>query len=211
DDMAVQSSAEVLLPAEAAEAGFEDPRLFAWRDRLWCCARVGTPANDQESEQVIACLDAGGAGPIRLTLWRVLHPQGRHQQNWIPLVRADPAETGAEGLQFITGYDPTCVVDEDACLILETTPAIAAEQFDGCTPAIGFDACRGQGTSGGWLALIHEAETHDGEQYNQHRWVWFDEASILRRVSPPFFFRQKGSERAAGLAPHPDGKHLLIS
>jgi len=59
--------------------------------------------------------------------------------------------------------------------------------------------------------LIHETEMRDGEQYDQHRWVWFDEASNLRKVSPPFFFRLTGIERAAGLAPHPDGRHILIS
>jgi hypothetical protein len=30
-------------------------------------------------------------------------------------------------------------------------------------------------------------------------------------VNPPFFFGQRRLERAAGVAPHPDGKHLLIS
>jgi len=59
--------------------------------------------------------------------------------------------------------------------------------------------------------LIHETEKRDGERYDRHRWVWFDEASVLRGVSLPFFFGREGIERAAGLAPHPDGKHLLIS
>ena len=95
--------------------------------------------------------------------------------------------------------------------ILETIPAIAAERFDGGTPAIGFNVGLSQGKGDGWLALIHEAERRNGEQYDWHRWVWFDEASVLRGVSPPFFFGRGGIERAAGLAPHPDGKHLLIS
>jgi hypothetical protein len=93
----------------------------------------------------------------------------------------------------------------------QATPAVAAEQFDGGTPAIGFNVGLSQGTRDGWLALIHEAERRNGEQYDWYRWVWFDEASVLRGVSPPFFFGRGGIERAAGLAPHPDGKHLLIS
>ena len=30
-------------------------------------------------------------------------------------------------------------------------------------------------------------------------------------MSPPFLFGREGIERAAGLTPHPDGRHLLIS
>jgi hypothetical protein len=211
EDLAVQSSAEVVVPPETPEAGFQDPRLFAWRDGLWCCARMLTPAVEGECEQLLACLDDRGPGPIRLTLQRLLHAPGRHQQNWMPRVKPAPGEGRSEELQFITGCDPTRVVDDEACPILETTPAIAAEQFDGGTPAIDFDACRWQGMGGGWLALIHETELRDGEQYDRHRWVWFDEASALRRVSPPFLFGREGIERAAGLTPHPDGRHLLIS
>src|ERR1700730_1118802 len=211
EDMAVQSSAEVLVPAETPEAGFQDPRLFAWRDGLWCCARVVTPATEGECGQLLACLDDHGPGPIRLTLRRLLRAQGRHQQHWMPRVKPAPGGAGVEGLQFITGCDPTRVVDDEACPILETTPAIAAEQFDGGTPAIDFDACSVQGTGGGWLALIHETELRGGEQYDRHRWVWFDEASILRGVSPGFCFGRKGIERAAGLVSHPDGRRLVIS
>jgi hypothetical protein len=210
-DTSVKSSAEVLMPAETSEAGFEDPKLFAWRDGLWCCAREGTPAKDGESEQVLACVDDHDPGPIRLTHRRVLRAQGRHQQHWMPRVRPIPGEAGAEQLQFITGCDPTRVIGDDACPILETTPAIAAERFDGGTPAIAFNAGLSQGTRDGWLALIHETEQRNGEQYDRHRWVWLDEASVLRGVSPPLFFGRGGIERAAGLAPHPDGKHLLIS
>jgi hypothetical protein len=41
--------------------------------------------------------------------------------------------------------------------------------------------------------------------------VWFDEAGVLRGVSPPFCFGKKGIERAAGLVSHPDGRRLVIS
>jgi hypothetical protein len=211
EDLAVQSSAEVLVPPETPEAGFQDPRLFTWRDGLWCCARMLTPAAEGECEQLLGCLDDRGPGPIRLTLQRLLRAQGRHQQNWMPRVKPAPGEGGAEGLQFITGCDPTRVVDDEASPILDTTPAIAAEQFDGATPAIDFDACPWRGTGRGWLTLIHETELREGEQYDWHRWVWFDQASVLRGVSPPFCFGKKGIERAAGLVSHPDGRRLVIS
>jgi hypothetical protein len=211
EELAVQSSAEVLAPPETPEPGLQDPRLFAWRDGLWCCARVVTLATEEGCEQLLACVDDQGPGPTRLTPMRLLRVRWRHQQHWMPLVKLALGEAGAEGLELITGCDPTRVVDDEARPILETTPAIAAEQFDGATPAIDFDACPWRGTGRGWLALIHETEMREGEQYDWHRWVWFDQASVLRGVSPPFYFGKKGIERAAGLTPHPDGRHLLIS
>jgi hypothetical protein len=161
------------------EAGFEDPQLFTWGGGLWCFARVGTPAKQGESEQVLACLDDYGPGPIRLTHRRLLRAQGQHQQHWMPRVKPVRGEVGAERVQFIIGCDPTRVIGEDGHPIIETIPAIAAERFDGGTPAIGFNAGLSQGTDDGWLALIHETEHRDGERYDQHRRVWFDGASVL--------------------------------
>ena len=134
----------------------------------------------------------------RLTDWRVLRPQGprRHEKNWMPQVVGDR-------LQFIYVCDPTRVVDEYARTLSEATPAIAAEQFRGGTQVIVFD--------GGWLALVHEVSERDKRRYYQHRFVWFDSAGRLRRVSRPFYFIKKGVEFAAGLARAPDGKGLLIS
>ena len=210
-DTAVQSLAEIVTPSGTPEAGFEDPQLFPWRGRLWCSAQVTAPAKDGESTQVLACLDDQDPGPIRLIQQRLLRAEGRHQQHWMPRVVPVPGETGAEQLQFISGCDPTRVIGEDGRPIVESIPAVAAERFDGGAPVIDFNLRLSQGTGDGSLALIHEAERCEGEQHDWHRWVWFDEAGVLRGVSPPFFFRQRRIERAAGLAPHPNGKHLLIS
>jgi hypothetical protein len=207
----VQSAAEVVMPSETAETGFEDPQLFTWRGSLWCCARMKASAKDGEATHILARLDDDGPGPIRLTHQRLLRAQRRHQQHWMPRVIPVPGEAWAEQLQFISGCDPTQVIGENGHPILESIPAVAAERFDGSTPAIGFNLRLSQGTADGSLALIHEAERCEGEQYDWHRWVWFDEAGVLREASPPFFFRQRRLERAAGLALHPDGKHLLIS
>lgn len=221
DDLTVQSSAEIMLPAEAVEAGLADPRLVAWRDRLWWCARLGPRENGGESEWAIACPDDGGLGPTRLTNWCVVRPRVKDYRNWMPRVvgpAADPslpargqAPADAGRLQFIIGWDPIRVVDDEGLLILESTPAIAAEQFEGGTPAIRSDACFGEGTGDGWIAVVNEVDAHEGERHYQHRWVWLDEASVLRRVSLPFFLDGEGIGRPAGLALHPDGRHILIS
>ena len=211
DDTTVRSSAEVVMPSETLQTEFDHPQLFSWRGSLWCCAGATGPANDGESMQGLACLDGKGPGPIRLTQQRRLRAQGRHPRHWMPRVMRVPGKAAAEQLQFISSCDPTRVLDEDGHPIRESIPAVAAERFDGGTPLIDFNLRQSRGTGGGSLGLIHEIEGCEREQNDWHRWVWFDEAGVLRAVSPPFFFRQRGNERAAGLAPHPDSTHLLIS
>jgi glycosyltransferase involved in cell wall biosynthesis/tetratricopeptide (TPR) repeat protein len=211
NDLEIQSSAEILAPADMPEPaypeliGFEDMRLFAWKDALWCCATVRELTPEGWCEQVLARLDEREPGQCRLTDWRLLHPEGPrlHEKNWMPQVKPAPAEAGGDRLQFIYLCDPTRVLDDQARKISEAASAIAAEQFSGGSQAIAFDD--------GWLALIHEIEIRDGRRCYQHRFVWFDEANTLRRVSRRFFFHEKGIEFAAGLAWDPDRKRLMVS
>jgi glycosyltransferase involved in cell wall biosynthesis len=207
DELQIQSSAEILPPVDFPApsyqlvGGIEDVRPFAWQDRLWCCGTVRELTPQGWCEQVLARIDDRAPGHCRLAEWRLLHPPGPrlHEKNWMPQV-------AEERLQFIYLCDPTRVVDDKARTIVETKPAIGAEQFSGGSQAIAFD--------GGWLALVHEARARppSAQRYYQHRFVWFDETNVLRRVSRAFFFHQKdGVEFAAGLACHPDGKRLVVS
>ena len=190
--------ADMPAPAFREVQGFEDARLFAWRDKLWCisCVRELTP--EGWCDQVLARIDESSPQQCRLTDWRVLSPEGprRHEKNWMPQVVRD-------WLQFIYLCDPTRVVNENARTLSEARPAIAAEQFRGGTQAIVFD--------GGWLALVHEVSERDKLRYYQHRFVSFDSTGGLRRVSLPFYFIKKGIEFAAGLARAPKGNGLLLS
>jgi hypothetical protein len=203
-DLELQSAAEILAPTDMPEPaygemlGFEDMRLFAWNRALWCCATVRELTPEGWCEQVLARIDEQAPGGCRLTDWRVLRPQGPrlHEKNWMP-------QTAGDRLQFIYKCDPTCTVDEQARTIVETPPQIAAEHFSGGSQAIAFD--------GGWLALIHETEEREGRRHYRHRFVWFDAANALRRLSRAFFFHRKGVEFSAGLAWHPDCKRLLVS
>ncbi len=204
DDLEIRSTAEILPPADMPQPsyprvpGFDDLRLFAWRDGLWCCATSHEMTPEGWREQVLARIDERAPEACRLTDWRVLRPQEprRHEKNWMPQVAGDR-------LQLIHQCDPTRVLDEQAQTVVEAIPAIAAEQFGGGSQAIAFD--------NGSLALIHEMEERDGGRYYRHRFVWFDEANVLRGVSRAFYFHRKGIEFAAGLAWHPDGKRLLVS
>jgi len=204
-DLEIQAAIEILPPDDMPEPayrlvmGFEDLRLFAWRGGLWCIACVRELTAEGWCEQVLARLDEPAPGQCRLTDWQVLRTEGPrlHEKNWMPLV-----EPETDRLRFLCGCDPTRLVDERARTIAHTTPAIAAEHFSGGSHAIAFDD--------GWLAVIHEAPGQTPRTY-RHRFVWFDAAAALHRVSRPFYFQRKGIEFAAGLAWHPDGKRLLLS
>ena len=202
--LAARSSTEILPPADMPAPafhevkGFADARLFAWRNELWCVACVRELTPEGWCDQVLARIEDTSPGSCLLTDWRILRPEGPrgHGKNWMPRAVGDQ-------LQFIQLCDPTRLLDENARTTTEITPELAAEHFYGGTQAIPFD--------GGWLALVHEMSERDKRRYFQHRFVWFDGVSRLRRVSRPFFFVRKGVEFAAGLAWHPDGKRLLIS
>jgi glycosyltransferase involved in cell wall biosynthesis len=206
-ELEVRSAVEILPPTNIPKPvfdsvlGFEDLRLFAWREELWCsgCVRELTP--EGWCQQVLARIEETGETTCRLTDWRVLDPVGPrlHEKNWMPLV-------GSENLRFVYLCDPTVLIDDAARRIAETVPPIAAEHFRGGSQVIEF--------KGGRLALVHELIL-SGQSYAErvyhHRFVWFNEAGVLRAVSLPFFFLKHGIEFAAGLAWHPDGKRLLVS
>jgi len=210
-DLGIQSSTEILPPVDMPEPvykgviGFEDLRLFARDGELWgsACVREFTP--EAWCEQVVVRIDESDG--CRLTDWRVLHPAGprTHEKNWMPRVRASTTGTAPEELQFFYLCDPTRIVDDHASTVSEAPAPISALRFRGGTQLIAL--------AGGWLALIHEVQWRPAEnrRYYLHRFVWFDEANILRKVSRPFFFNKKGVEFAAGLAWHPDERRLLIS
>jgi glycosyltransferase involved in cell wall biosynthesis len=205
-ELDIQSSGEILPPADMPPPayrlviGFEDMRPFLWRGELWCSACVRELTPEGWCEQVLARIDTGTADSYRLTDWRVLRPEGPrvHEKNWMPQVVGHK-------LQFVYLCDPTRLVDERGRTIAQTTPAIAAPNFRGGSQVIAFD--------GGWLALIHEVQWKAAvrRRFYQHRFVWFDQAGVLRGVSRQFYFQTKGIEFAAGVAWHPDGERLLIS
>lgn len=205
-DLDTESATEILAPKNwpdpsyANVLGFEDARLFAWDGEIWCSSTVRELNADGWCQQVLARLDCQEGERCRLTDWRVLGPKGelsRHEKNWMPQVGSDMT------LRFIYHCDPTRTVDEFGTQIAATPAPIAAELFRGGSQSIAFD--------GGWLALVHEVNFLGNGRCYQHRLVWFDEANVLRRVSRRFFFHQKGLEFAAGLAWHPDERHLLVS
>jgi GR25 family glycosyltransferase involved in LPS biosynthesis len=207
----VEASVEILPPANLPTPAngqmrvLEEPRLFAWRGALCCSAAERDLAQEGWCRQVLVRIDESGAGPYRLVDCRVLEPEGqrRHERHWMPLVERASAEAEGERLRLVHLGDPTRIVDDEAQLVAESTPAIAADAFRSGTQAVEFD--------GGWLALIREQVAGDTSAAYHHRFIWFNESCALLSVSRPFFFMKNGAEFAAGLAWHPDGKRLIVS
>ena len=193
-ELEIESSGEILPPVDMPPPayglvmGFEDMRPFLWRGELWCSACIRELTPEGWCEQLLARIATSAANSYRLTDWRVLRPAGPrvHEKNWMPQVVGHK-------LQFVYLCDPTRLVDEKARTIAQTTPAIAAPNFRGGSQVIAFD--------GGWLALIHEVQWKAamGRRFYHHRFVWFDQAGVLRGISRQFYFQSKGIEFAPGL------------
>lgn len=203
-DLEVETAAELLLPADFPKTqfeevqGLEDIRLFSWNGSLWGSSCVRELNAEGWCEQLIARIEQRSNSETRLAEWLVLRPEGPrlHEKNWMPQAK------GAS-LHFIYSCDPTRIVNDRGETVSESDAGFAVEQFRGGTQLIEFDE--------GWLALVHEVQWQNDRRFYQHRFVWFDSENNLRRLSRPFYFKEKGVEFAAGLAWHPDGRRLLVS
>ena len=173
--------ADMPEPISRKVLGFEDMRLFGWRDQLWCSRlRLRERTPDAWCEQVLARIDCGHSGArAALPTGACCAPtdRGCMKKNWMPRVAGDT-------LQFIYLCDPTRLVDEHARTIAENDSGIAAKNFRGGSQAIDFD--------GGWLVLIHEVQWRASlkRRFYHHRFVWFDAANVLRSISRPFFLNR---------------------
>lgn len=202
----MEHAIEILPPENMPEPlyrpviGFEDMRLFSWKDQLWTSSTVREMNVEGYCEQVRGRLRVcPGEGELnakmRVTeIHRMLRQPRLYEKNWMPLVDGDK-------LSFM--YRPGELVNEYGQTYQKNDPNIATDSFGGGTQLISFN--------GGWLGLVHEARLIPGKQtrYYSHRFVFYDMDKKLRKVSKPFCFHDKLIEYAAGLCRH-KGK-LVIS
>jgi glycosyltransferase involved in cell wall biosynthesis len=201
-ELDVERSWEILPPQDLPPPqfhevrGFEDMRLIEWRSELWCVSNVRELLEQGWCQQVLARIEESTDDSCVLTDWSVISDPGRHEKNWMPQVEGNR-------LRFIYSCDPTQLMDEYGELITETKSPLQGDAFRGGSQAVSFDD--------GWLTLVHEVCFATNQRIYMHRFVWFDDASFLQKVSRAFYFVEKGIEFAAGMAWHSNGKHLLIS
>jgi glycosyltransferase involved in cell wall biosynthesis len=181
-------------------AGFEDCRLFFCRGRFWCSATVRDMNPSGRCEIALLELDAA-RGIVNVAVERSVHA-GRHQKNWMPLVRGDE-------LFFIYLSDPMTVLAYDfeakrARIISERTPALAIDHLRGGSQAVP--------VAGGWLYLAHEVAVHGpAARAYLHRFVFLGMDLDVRAVSDPFYFSRKGLEFCAGIVVDETNDKLLAS
>lgn len=162
--------------------GFEDCRLFPWKDGFGAVCTVRDTTEEGRCEQALLQLDA--AGDVReMTLLRGVWSD-QDQKNWKPVI------DGSQ-LRWIYSTDPLCVFEHG----MFPSQVQHAGRLLGSSQAVK--------TSEGWLWVDHEV-SHNGsgrERIYVHRFVLADH--ILTKVvkkSEPFYFEQLGVEFCAGLA-----------
>lgn len=116
------------------------------------------------------------------------------QKNWMPVVH-HPEPT------FM--YDMRTIYNHERDVMTPIEWPLMVENIRGSSQLITF--------KGGYLAVVHEAIYRGGKRVYQHRFAHFTGDLQEYRLSLPFVFEDVQIEFCAGLAPHPDGKSLVIS
>lgn len=199
---AITDQTDRQIAPDATILGFEDCRLFRWRNQWWASATVRDQDADMRAEMVLLELDEHGAART----CRTLRGYGTqvHEKNWMPCVRGDE-------LLFVYGCDPLTVLkvvqleDQTARveLLVQSAPSVAADHLRGGSQLLWFDD--------GWLAATHEVVHAGSSRHYLHRLIWLDEDFQLRRITMPFFLMYEGIEFVAGMARVPSRDSIVIS
>lgn len=196
-----QAPRNTLLPI-ATIRGYEDCRVFRWRDAWWASATVRDQDAHMRAEMVLLGFSDDGA----VQTCRTLRGYGvqTHEKNWMPCVRGDE-------LLFVYGCDPLIVLkverlEDDLAHVrplCEHVPPIACDHLRGGSQLLSFD--------GGWLAVTHEVMYSGPSRHYLHRLIWLDETFQLRRMTMPFYLMHEGIEFVAGMARVPGRDAVAIS
>lgn len=200
--IAVTDQTDRQIAANGTILGFEDCRLFHWREQWWASATVRDQDASMRAEMVLLQLDEHAT--VRTS--RTLRGYGAqtHEKNWMPCVRGDE-------LLFVYGCDPLTVLkvvqleDQTARveLLVQHTPSFAADYLRGGSQLLSFDD--------GWLAVTHEVVCVGSSRHYLHRLIWLDGDFQLRRITMPFFLIHEGIEFVAGMSRVPSRDSIVIS
>ena len=179
--------------------GFEDARLFPWKNKWWATATVRDFTDHGRPELALLQLDDDGAvvraEPLRGP-WSV-----HAQKNWMPLVDGDAAKfiyatslNGDVGSTIIFDLVETNDVDaHPRYAILPPAGATYAHgRLRGGSQAVHVD--------GGWIFCVHDVAFPGSARLYLHRFVLIDEKLQLVSMTDPFYFEKLGIEFCAGLA-----------
>ncbi len=215
-DLKVTSSKEMIdrtgIPRSAYPVhGFEDCRLFRWRDSLYCTATVCDFDLEREDRgpREIVLMKIADDGAIESA--DVLRGRWSHlaQKNWMPI-----EVPMSNDLHLVYDAATACGVTVkrseagiEACWDERTAPRDAvAGRLRGSSQAIWLAAI------GFWLAIVHDvAHLPKGRRIYTHRFVLFSANTAMAPVglSDPFCFEKHGIEFCAGLGL--EGNRLVAS
>jgi hypothetical protein len=175
--------------------GFEDCRLFWWRNCYWAVATVRDITDSGICEQVLLRLDGDG-NTCEMNVLRGSWGQ-THQKNWKPAVDGDT-------LKWVYSTDPLTVFAygkfpneaKHFGRLLGSSQAIRLPHSTttGCPDTWG---------KGKWLWVDHSVSwnAQGRERIYAHHFVLANEnLSEVISISDPFYFEQLGIEFCAGLA-----------
>jgi tetratricopeptide (TPR) repeat protein len=186
--------------------GFEDCRLFSCNKQLYCTSTACDLNESGAREIVRLTLDENyqiiKARPIRGS-W-----SNQHQKNWMPMVVWGGL---GEAVRFVYAVTPEVVI-----LDLDRQREVPADsgRLRGGSQLVNVPT--GPSTWG-WLCLVHDVTWEGRKRTYVHRFVLLEETSSagmpgplrVAKVSPPFYFKQRGIEFCAGLGF--DGRRLVAS
>jgi tetratricopeptide (TPR) repeat protein len=170
--------------------GFEDARLFAWKDKWWASATVCDFTEDGRRE--IAMLDIAKDGAV-------VHAEALRgvwsahvQKNWMPLVDGDVAK-------FIYAVSPSTIFK-----LIDGTEPDRRHAIECSSMTLGHGRLRGGSQAvrmdEGWIFIVHDVAFPGSGRLYLHRFVFMNEQLQPISMSDPFYFERLGIEFCAGLA-----------
>lgn len=210
----VVAESELTLDAEplrhAMVRGLEDCRLVQCRgELLFTCATMDRHPSGVVNQSIC---QLGADGHVTRHRPLVGAFDGTIQKNWLPFV-AD------ETLYAIYGYDPFTLLrlspdSGEYNVAQRTESAVNGIAWRGSAGPLAWPD--GAGRPGHRLVLVHEAIRRQGadaewERIYLHRFVEYDAAFRVTRVSRPFIFAHKGVEFACGMTCAHGGLELIVA
>jgi tetratricopeptide (TPR) repeat protein len=181
---------------EAVIVGYEDMRLIETSSGTYATATVADRNADGRLEMALLRLD--GERIVGARLLRGPDP-GRHERNWMPLVRGDE-------LLLVYSLGPTVVYRCDLASA-ELTKVAEHPAPDHARGLRG--GSQGLRIDGAWLFCAHEVLFSESGRHYVHRLVRLDDELRLSALSPRFRFAGENLEFCAGLARR--GDELILS
>lgn len=180
--------------------GLEDARLFRWEDCLYLSGvRRDTTTNGEGRMELSSILDA-----VETSRVRIEPPKHSYcEKNWMPILDKPYHYVKWSNPTEVVRVDPSAGTSETVVL---SQPKVIGVDLRGGSQVLPF--------KGGYLAITHEVSLFNSpvgrkDAIYRHRFVHWDDAFNIVKISEPFSFMGADVEFCAGACIY--GDNLLIS